>query len=412
MPSFLGSAPPSTLDDASRALQGAVAREWENRSYTTSSGTAPNFVVAYTVAPAALRSGQTYTFTAHANADGTDTLNVNTLGAKNIMKVVAGSKTATAANDFYEGDKIACVYDGTDMVWSNRGVGEAAASTSAAGISELLTTTELLTGTDTTRAATADSIAALWEAGADITDGAAIPIGEGGYFNLITSTTAITSFSITTDKAGRTFRVRFNTARTLTHNGTSLIIPGAANITTAQGDIAQIRSLGGGNVVVEWYQKASGLSIVDRAPTVIKKAGDQSVASTTLANDSDFTFALAANTKYIVEMHLDVTHTGSEGFKFDITGPASPNSVTISGYLNEKSSGISTNASAGEPVDAFSATISLDPQSSAIANAVLIKAYINNGVNAGTFQFRWANGTTSTSKMVKARSWMMYQVVN
>lgn len=246
MPSFLGSAAPSTLDDAGRAFMGAAAREWENRSYPTATGTAPAFVVTYTVAPAAYRSGQTYTFTAHAAAVGTDTLNANTLGAKGIKKVVAGVKTATAANDFYTGDKIACVYDGTDMVWSNWGAGFAAS-----------TTTQQLSGTIVGVASTPDSVAALWEAGADIADGAAITIGEGGYFNLITSTTAITSFSITTDKAGRSFRVRFDTARTLTHNGTSLILPGAANITTIAGDIAFVRSLGSGNVIVEQYVRGA-----------------------------------------------------------------------------------------------------------------------------------------------------------
>ena len=279
MPSWLGSAAPSTIDDAGRALQGAVAREWENRSYPTATGTAPAFVVTYTVAPAAYRSGQTYTITAHAAAVGSETLNVNSLGAKNIKKIVAGSKTAIAANDWYTGDKLSFVYDGTDMVWDNRGSSESAASTSASGIVELLTTTELLTGTDTTRAATADSIAALWEAGSDISDGATITIGEGGYFNLITSTTAITAFTVTTDKAGRTFRVRFDTARTLTHNGTSLIIPGAANITTAQGDIAQIRSLGSGNVVVDWYTKASGRPIVGGGETLITSGSFTAVAT-------------------------------------------------------------------------------------------------------------------------------------
>lgn len=282
MPSFLGSAAPSTLDDASRALQGAIAREWENRSYPTATGTAPSFVVTYTVAPAALRSGQTYTFTAHAAAVGTDTLNANALGAKGIKKVVAGVKTATAANDFYTGDKISCVYDGTDMVWDNRGTSEVAASTTVSGIVELATTTETLTGTDATRAATPDSVAALWEAGADIADGAAITIGEGGYFNLITSTTAITSFSITTNKTGRTFRVRFNTARTLTHNATSLIIPGGSNITTAQGDIAQIRSLGSGNVVVEWYTKADGTALVAASATAASQAEQEAGSSTTV----------------------------------------------------------------------------------------------------------------------------------
>ena len=49
-----------------------------------------------------------------------------------------------------------------------------------------------------------------------------------------------------------------NTVRTLTHNATSLIIPGGADVTTAVGDIAFVRSLGGGNVVVEHYSKEIG----------------------------------------------------------------------------------------------------------------------------------------------------------
>lgn len=254
-PSWLGSAAPSTIDDAGRALQGAVAREWNNRSYVTSSGTAPNFVVAYTVAPAALRSGQTYTFTAHAAAVGSDDVNINTLGAKAINKVVAGVKTALAANDFYIGDKIAVVYDGTDMVWTNwQGAGFSAS-----------TTTQQLTGTSAAVASTPDSVAALWEAGADITDGAAITIGEGAYFNLITSTTTITSFSITTDKAGRKFWVRFDTIRAITHNATSLFIPGGSIAATAAGDVMEVISLGSGNVKVLGYTKADGTALVAAA---------------------------------------------------------------------------------------------------------------------------------------------------
>lgn len=120
-PSWSGSAAPSTLDDSARCLQGALAREWEARSFVTSTGTAPAFVVTQTVAPAAYRTGQSYCFTAHAAAVGTDTANFNSLGAKAIKKIVAGVKTATAANDFYTNDKVCGAYDGTDLVWWNRG---------------------------------------------------------------------------------------------------------------------------------------------------------------------------------------------------------------------------------------------------------------------------------------------------
>jgi hypothetical protein len=63
--------------------------------------------------------------------------------------------------------------------------------------------------------------------------------------------------------------VRFATARTLTYNGTTLIIPGGKDITTASGDIAQFRSLGGGNVVLEWYTRGSISPIPSGAPDVI-----------------------------------------------------------------------------------------------------------------------------------------------
>jgi hypothetical protein len=127
-------------------------------------------------------------------------------------------------------------------------------------------TTNVLTGTSIATRVTPDALASLWERNTtDITDGAAITIGDGGSFNLITSTTAITSFSITTDKSGRKFRVRFDTARTLTHNATSLILPGGANITTAAGDICEVESLGSGNVRVNWYTKADGTPVVGGA---------------------------------------------------------------------------------------------------------------------------------------------------
>lgn len=333
-PSWLGSAAPSTLDDSGRCLQGAIAREWQNRSFAvTSTGSANAYVVAYTVAPAALRTGQVYSFITNFANTGTATVNINTLGAKTIKKDVAGTLTALSSGDMGSGQYVMLAYNGTDMIWVNwQGAAASAASTSASGISELLTTTEVLTGTDTTRTATADSIAALWEAGSDVSDGAAITIGEGGYFNLITSTTAITSFSITTDKAGRTFRVRFDTARTLTHNATSLIIPGGANITTAQGDIAQIRSLGSGNVVVDWYTKASGLPVVETNTGMTLLS-----TLTTTSGTTQSATGLAASTykKYYIEVD-GVSFSSSVALTVAISGDNGSNygtAVTISPAL-------------------------------------------------------------------------------
>lgn len=76
----------------------------------------------------------------------------------------------------------------------------------------------------------------------------------------ITGTTTITALGTTTSGVIR--RVRFAAALTLTHNGTSLILPTGANITTAAGDTAEFMSLGSGNWVCTRYNRASGAALV------------------------------------------------------------------------------------------------------------------------------------------------------
>jgi hypothetical protein len=78
---------------------------------------------------------------------------------------------------------------------------------------------------------------------------------------IITGTTTITGFG--TVAAGALRVVTFAGALILTHNGASLILPGAANITTAAGDVAVFKSLGSGNWRCVSYQRASGLPVVN-----------------------------------------------------------------------------------------------------------------------------------------------------
>lgn len=83
-------------------------------------------------------------------------------------------------------------------------------------------------------------------AGADIASAATTNIGTatGNYVD-VTGTTTITALG--TIKAGTIRFVRFAGILTFTHNATSLILPGNANITTAAGDVAIMVSLGSGN---------------------------------------------------------------------------------------------------------------------------------------------------------------------
>lgn len=82
--------------------------------------------------------------------------------------------------------------------------------------------------------------------GADIASATTTDLGAvAGLMHDITGTTTITGFG--TVSAGIWKIVKFEGALTLTHNSTSLILPGGANITTANGDVGIFISEGSGN---------------------------------------------------------------------------------------------------------------------------------------------------------------------
>ncbi len=79
-------------------------------------------------------------------------------------------------------------------------------------------------------------------------------------FITVSGVTTITAFGTLT--AGMWKWLRFSGALTLTHNGTSLILPGAANITTVAGDTALFKSEGSGNWRCYAYLPTSGRSVI------------------------------------------------------------------------------------------------------------------------------------------------------
>lgn len=76
----------------------------------------------------------------------------------------------------------------------------------------------------------------------------------------ITGTTTITSLG--TSSSGTRKQVRFTGVLTLTHNATSLNLPGNANIVTAADDFAEFRCTGGTNWICTMYTRTSGQNVV------------------------------------------------------------------------------------------------------------------------------------------------------
>lgn len=87
----------------------------------------------------------------------------------------------------------------------------------------------------------------------------------------VSGTTTITSFG-STAPTGALKHIEFSGALLLTHNATSLILPGAANITTVAGDCAIARHEGSGNWRVLTYLRASGRPL-NSATTDVLTAG-------------------------------------------------------------------------------------------------------------------------------------------
>ena len=114
----------------------------------------------------------------------------------------------------------------------------------------------------------------------------------------ISGTTTITGFGTGADL----FRVgKFAGALTLTHNATSLILPGAANITTAAGDRFIALSDGSGNWTVVDYTKADGTPVVgaasvfSRTGAVVAASGDYTIAGNTVALPRSYLAGLATS---------------------------------------------------------------------------------------------------------------------
>ncbi len=137
--------------------------------------------------------------------------------------------------------------------------------------------------------------------GADLASASTVNIGAAtGNFVDITGTTTITAFD--TVQAGTIRVLKFEGILTLTHNGTSLILPTGANITTADGDIATMVSEGSGNWRCIGYQKASGAGLIAGATTftstgqTITSAGALTIAHSLGAAPFDYFCELECTT--------------------------------------------------------------------------------------------------------------------
>ncbi len=119
----------------------------------------------------------------------------------------------------------------------------------------------------------------------DVASGAALSLGDGNLFN-VTGTTAITS--IGTKGIGTVVALRFAAVLTLTHHATDLVLPTAANIVTAAGDVAWFAEYAAGDWRCLGYQRASGKALAETnrlVQAVHAQSGAVATGTTTIPYD-------------------------------------------------------------------------------------------------------------------------------
>jgi hypothetical protein len=145
----------------------------------------------------------------------------------------------------------------------------------------------------------------------------------------ITGTTTITAFD--TVAAGIQRELVFDGALTLTHNGTSLILPSGANITTAANDTAIFVSEGSGNWRCLSYTKANGQAVVGSAGSAGKKTMYISAAGMlpTISNGSAVLASVQTTAGNPDLNVLDFDATADEHAQFEVAMPKSWDEGTI-----------------------------------------------------------------------------------
>lgn len=183
-------------------------------------GAANAYVVALVPAITSYVDGLEITFIATNSCTSGCTLNVGG-GAKNLLR---NDGTAMRQGDIISGDMVSCIYN-------------------------LAATNFYMKSVTRSR---------IFQQGSALTSAATVDLftAVGNYLHVTGSTGPITALG--TAPAGYMAQVVFDSTPVITHNATSLILPGGANITAAAGDTAVFVSQGSGNWTCMFYQLAIG----------------------------------------------------------------------------------------------------------------------------------------------------------
>lgn len=417
-PSFPELMPGKNVNDAARAMMGALKR-WANQICGTkvTAGTASAYTVAYTQAPEALYTGQRFAIITHVACEATPTLNINALGAKAIRKIVGGVATDLAAGDIQANGILDLMYISSlnAFIWINPPppTAGAPASPTEAGVIEISTRDEVQRGISSTVAVVPDTIGGILYKGATVAGGTSISLGDGGYFEISGAVFSATSivFANTFSAFGRKATLKFVSAGGILVHSASLILPSAANITVAAGDTCDIVLESSGVYRVMNFSRASGQPVATVTNEIqVNKAADQSVTSSTaLVDCTDLAFTVKAGKTYDIKMLLNITY--ANGTNGGFRGMFLPSVALASSYfLWLKGGDIAAPNSDENSSSSVSEQNVFATTSGELKSMILIEGVVKGGASDSLLKFQFAQSTSvAQATTVKADSYLRYR---
>ena len=159
----------------------------------------------------------------------------------------------------------------------------------------------------------------LLEKGADIASAATLVLGSDGNYFDVTGTTGITAVSA--KPQGTVIRLQFDGIVTLTHNATDLVLPGAANVTTAPSDEFTFREYASGDWRCTGYSLASGEAIAAAGVGVYRNIYIDAAAQVPRTTNGAEPLTKEFATNDIMIDYLAFDSTTEEGVQFKMMIP-------------------------------------------------------------------------------------------
>lgn len=225
--------------------------------YAVDTGSADTYVIAPSPAVAGYVAGQMFRFKVKTLNTGASTLNVSGLGTRNILQ--ADGATALAAGDLVAGQIVTVSYEGVDGEFHLSPTAQPAANPAKTDADNVYSGTE------------------TWKLGADVVSATALAVNIDGNIFDVTGTNTVTS--LRSKGIGTIITLQFDGVLTLTHHSSDLVLPGAANIITAAGDVATFYEYASTDWRCLSYQRAA-----DAADSISQRGAISGLA---LSNDSD-----------------------------------------------------------------------------------------------------------------------------